>query len=34
MTESLKTRVGSDNVFRDLGFTEDEAQNPVMTISC
>ena len=27
MTEKLKIVVGSDNVFRDLGFTEPEAQN-------
>ena len=27
MTEKLKMVVGSDNVFRDLGFDESEAQN-------
>jgi predicted XRE-type DNA-binding protein len=27
MTGSLETCVGSDNVFRDLGFPEGEAQN-------
>lgn len=27
MTDSFETRIGSDNVFRDLGFPEGEAQN-------
>ena len=27
MSEKLRTVVGSDNVFRDLGFPEAEAQN-------
>lgn len=27
MTEKLKMIVGSDNVFRDIGFEESEAQN-------
>lgn len=27
MTEKLKSIIGSDNIFRDLGFPEAEAQN-------